>query len=506
MTAPGPSEASRPLVELSGKPSQVMTSPGSSKISPRRKLADDVIYYIARYFTSGVADIAQLRQTCRRYAELLEEPLYNRDVLESMAIEHAACRGTYNNSEDDPRWIKHLNRPCMRRDQRSPLIPVDEDGPVSALHWAANCGHVSVAKAAIKAALRVAPKYLDAKDPLCFTPLALAAKNGNIEVLHELINAGCFIHAPIYGFGLDYHDRSLRFPEQYFYPPQTLTPLTLATFLRQEATAIVLAQHTIDPDETYMRSAHPPLHMAAMSGMPRVVSLLLSQGCSVSHVLDDFESLQPLHCAAADWENNHDVIDILIDHGASVHDKSFLSHIIDEKNDFSKTAIHRAIHYGNWNNAAHLISKAENVGDWVENTFSYVDQIDNHLPITQELTKLLNKYGAFGRIQDALQRALVWYDGNPKTVQFLANFLAVKLNRAHLREGQGYLHWALEQPGAIWYTIDFVLTEAQCQIDVNARDANGCTPLDYAERHGHDKIARLLQGRYGARRGDEAEY
>ncbi|KAI0114592.1 ankyrin [Hypoxylon sp. NC0597] len=415
-----------------------------------------------------------------------------------MAIEYAANHGNSTIHSDYSRWRAHVNRPCIRRDPHSPLWNGhDRHVPVSFLHWAARHGRALTAEAAIKAAFQVAPRYLDAKDSFGYTPLALAAKNGHTEVLQMLLQAGCYVDAPISGFilNIDNHTvtRSLHSPTQSF-QGHRFTPLTLAIASRQQATATVLARHSGNPDETYPQLAYPPLHMAAAFGMPEVARILLSQGCSALNTYLGDNDSQPLHYAAT-WENNQETIDLLTDHGASVH-ATYLNH---------QSPLLRAFNLGNVHTTAHMISKSDNVGKWVERILSEVDSIDDYLPITRATIELLNKHGEFKRIQQELRRTLVWYDDKSSTVQFLVDFLASKLNRAKLRDGQGYLHWALQQPQAVAFIIEFVLTEAEEQLDVNGTDEDGFTPLDYAEYYGHDKIASRLRQDYGAKRGEEME-
>ncbi|KAI1207821.1 uncharacterized protein F4807DRAFT_462266 [Annulohypoxylon truncatum] len=102
-----------------------------------------------------------------------------------MAIERTA-------PEEDCRWtrfppheIQMLKRPCISQPQ------------ISALHWTSRYENIELANDVIKAALKISSGYLDSKDSFSQTPLALAAEKGRAEIVHELLDAGCYSDAPI---------------------------------------------------------------------------------------------------------------------------------------------------------------------------------------------------------------------------------------------------------------------------------------------------------------------
>ncbi|KAI1456256.1 ankyrin [Annulohypoxylon moriforme] len=437
----------------------------SLNTGPQLSLSTDIIFYIAKSSTLSSSDIVRLSQTCHELSKLLRRRICRLDVREIMAIEHSipkidADRGIFLSVEES----ESLDRPCIPQPR------------ISVLHWAASQGNIGLARASIKAALQINPAYLDSRDSFHNTPLALAATNGHVEVVNELVNAGCYVEAPIFGYTSHARRQELdHFIEHTVTSPFTyFTPLTLAIAAHQDSIAAILAQNIQSTDHQ---------SFAAVCGMPEVIKILISKGYQASRPIHQHSYTTPLHYAVI-RENNFEVIDVLMSHGASIHDES--------RPDEWLTPLHKAVE----------LKSSNDTSEWIEKTIRDLLEDDDWLPAVEAAVRLLNEHGAFIRIQQLLRYAMMSYEFNPETTEFFVNFLGSKLNQKHLQKGQGYLHWALEQEHILPYLIDFVLTEAQGQLDVNAKDASGLTPLDYAERRGDKKVIGMLE-RFGARRGDD---
>ncbi|KAI0377208.1 ankyrin repeat-containing domain protein [Hypomontagnella monticulosa] len=460
-----------------------MAPPSVLSSATGQKLPDELFYVIARDFISSLGDIARLSRTNSRLFGLLQNELYRSELRYITQIELNLIARLVPDPEvafdvDDiptsradqlPRLSQHMQRPNL---------------PRTSLHFAAANGYVRVAKAAIKTALQIRPMYLDSKDQVGRTPLAVASTSGNIEVVRELVDAGALLYAPID----EVHPGVLGHPTN---------ALSLAILSQQERVACLLAQQVsrLDCWLAKVRYTEMALEHAAQMGMHRVIKIILSHKHYVSEWRGRNSPLVKALQAALTNEENFEAIDMLLQHGVwlgSVHERWM-------------TAIYWAVSKRCIRNAVFLVrsyypSMLE--GQHLTGALDVCCNMDEDLPCAMELVKLLNEQGRLSAIQEQLVECL--QKSRPqgkkeKIKEYLTKFMATKLNPSYLGEGRGYLHWALCQQHNVQYTpLKYVLSQAGEMLQVNAKDAMGCTPLDYAIRNGHIEIARILREEHGA--------
>ncbi|KAI1808713.1 ankyrin repeat-containing domain protein [Daldinia bambusicola] len=407
-------------------------SSSCTSISPR-KLPDDLFYVIARDFLPGLQEVSRLSRTCHRLAKLLKGLLYRRNVLDVMIAQENATRTR-------PAWEVYIN-PTFEgiedfelQEKRASI----HESQCSVLHWAASRGFVEVAKDAIAIALKLFPDYLNAKDSTGLTPLSRAVEGGHVEIIQELINAGCLIDVPIADIFLPGSDLWI-----YLYSWSAVTPLTLAIAIDEEPAATLLAQHVVYRADIYKRDPdlnkgiYPPLHIAATARMCGVVRNLLSNGHDPGDIVYhpppnlslESTALTALHYAAAS-EDNTESIDVLLSYGASLN-----THIRSEFRRPLQLAI-----YGECpRNALHLIGHHLASGDnsrWPQSGLRRTAGNDMMLEVTEALVKVLHARGDFEGIKAAFLIACKGLSRSFKTKRFLARFLASELNQAYLGEGQ----------------------------------------------------------------------
>jgi len=88
--------------------------------------------------------------------------------------------------------------------------------------------------------------------------------------------------------------------------------LTVASMMGQVDTVAYLLEQDIDINSKCSAEEGTALHEASIMGQAEVVELLLKQSADVSS--QDHQGFTPLHWAA--WHQQHDIMDILIQHGA----------------------------------------------------------------------------------------------------------------------------------------------------------------------------------------------
>lgn len=237
-----------------------------------------------------------------------------RKKVTSYKYNHNKETSLYFHSEED-----YQNAVKALKDEKLDIVGVCSiyRGDTS-LHFAAKEGNVDVVNALIQAGAKV-----NALGGLCKnTPLHLAAENGHIEVVDALIQAGAKVDA------LDGWDKD--------------TPLHLAT--KNGYTAIVCLllkkEATVDAQNSDRKA---PLHLAAENGNVDIVCALIEAGAKVDTLGGRYKST-PLHFAA---ENGHiRVVELLLKRGADV---------VNAQNACRETPLHFAALRGNTNIIQSLI-------------------------------------------------------------------------------------------------------------------------------------------------------
>jgi ankyrin repeat protein len=161
------------------------------------------------------------------------------------------------------------------------------------LHEAAAIGDTN----RVRTALERHPEHLDTDSPEGFTPLALAAHFGHIEVIRLLIDRGA--------------DVDRRATHRL-----AVTPLHAALFGRQVDAALLLIERGADVTLArggagWKRAGWTPLHYAASMGFATLVQPLLDRGADSSR--RDEEGKTPLDLAID--ANYHDIAEALRSRG-----------------------------------------------------------------------------------------------------------------------------------------------------------------------------------------------
>ncbi len=161
------------------------------------------------------------------------------------------------------------------------------------LHEAAAIGDT----ARVGATLEQHPEQLDTDSPEGFTPLALAAHFGHLDVMRQLIDRGANVN---------------RVATHHI----AVTPLHAALFGRQVEAAMLLIERGADVTlarggSGWKRAGWTALHYAAGLGFSTLVQPLLDRGADPS--CRDEEGKTPLDVAID--THNHDIVDVLRSRG-----------------------------------------------------------------------------------------------------------------------------------------------------------------------------------------------
>lgn len=246
-------------------------------------------------------------------------------------------------------------------------LGVQDVGDQSALQWAAERGHASLARLAILRGAQIdepnesrdtqTPRRtvarrshpddiyeielsmtIDAISIQSWNPLHLAAQHNHPDVVRILVSHGARIDA---------RDGNSR------------TPLHMATKYNNHDVIATLAElgATIDARDKYYRT---PLHWATKYNYRRVTRILVSQGATIDAI--DQNSRTPLHLAAK--YGNLDIIRYLVAHGAT----------IDSRDEDSLTPLHLAAEDANADNVRFFVihGAAIDAGDRYSRTPLYL--------------------------------------------------------------------------------------------------------------------------------------
>ncbi|KAI1497306.1 ankyrin repeat-containing domain protein [Biscogniauxia marginata] len=420
----------------------------------RQKLTVDALCVVAKSLDRQ-RDISALYQTSRIMASGLASLQYERDILAVEAKDKESGTYVYNNEVYEMAKCNYeSHNSALARKHREFPRHFGEKPP--ALHWACVIGSVSMAKKIIKSALKLYSHYLNSKDMYGCTPLFLAVEHGRVEIVRALIEAGCYVDAPVpTAVYINTYLNSGRFEILTFnyvivrpyWKEDTgnldeATPLAFAITHRKLAIAELLAKHTRRPyitcGEQGLVSA---LDLASLSGL--------------TEVAEDVNEKSPLR-----W----------------------------------------AIHSCNISNALYLIQLEK--GDYVGKRFTTAllasIKKDCNIPITWALVERFISQDRIHDIESTLSTSLQCGERTPLTTQYLLQMLAVRIPKRHWKRSRTYLHWALNREVVAGEVIRTFIDQCLWLVDINAKDSDGKTALYYAKKFKHKKIAKLLR-KHGAK-------
>ncbi|CAJ2508133.1 Uu.00g093190.m01.CDS01 [Anthostomella pinea] len=438
-------------------------------------------------------------------------------------------RDMYGDSVDYERYEREL---AGYPDPLPTRIPA-----ASVLQWAAAAGVVSTARKAIDAARIVWPRYLSLQHPQnLHQSIHLAAISGSLEIVQLLVEyAGtsstvasgylCLPTKPLYKV-ISHVSPTIKLEVLEFYhfgnmeAPFVLDALGLAILNGHEGVASWLLERCDcsryikppidihDPEnwesDEAISDEYPvvcPLHLAALTGMNSIVQGLLAKGAHVDTLCEQLQHSTPLMWACTRRENQA-VIDTLLSHGPNLQirdtqRRSVLIWALEHKlPEVAYRIIEAGVPVDNW-----VFSHTDSCGL----SLSLILRMHPELPAAF-LTRCFHE--ALGGVKDSYRRGVPL--DNEETVRM---FIDQNIGQGVLQEsdyneimpvlirdnmqnlGATPLHVAAYHASP---KILRLLLDKQPE-NVNARDADGNTPLVLAARTrkaSFKKMAVLLE--YGA--------
>ena len=309
----------------------------------------------------------------------------------------------------------------------------------TALHVAAQENAIDAVNALIKAGAGI-----EVKTRLGYTPLYVATLNNAIHAVNALIEAGADIEAEG-GTGW--------------------TPLHAgARFNSPESIVVLLKSGAVI--EAKERKGRTPLHVAVFGNAVDAINVLIKAGANIES--KDKDGMTPLHYAAGE-EDAVDAVDVLVKAGAN----------LETENKDGKTPLIIAIE-NNRTEAIELLCKADakedavqpqdaEQNDWLQNAIRMIgkDNIDN--PVQDGFTLL----------------HLAVVKNYPEAIAQLSK-MGAHVNVAV--GGQTALHLAV-----VSGNVEVANALIKAGADIKAKNGNGNTPLDTAEKMNQPQIAELLR-------------
>jgi len=337
-----------------------------------------------------------------------------------------------------------------------------DNSGASPLHYACYNGHAPIVKFLMEKGSDVAAVNADGA-----TPLHFACSQGSVPVLKALLkNKDININAT---------------------DNNKTTPLHYAAFNSNRGCVSTLLNHArdnfqVDINDVMLncrdKEGSTPLHKAAFKGDQSIVQLFLDAGADINAA--DNEGATVLHKAA--FKGNSAIMNILLDRGAKT----------DIRDKQGGTALYNACYAGFVKCVKLLLEKSEDAVAMIN-----ITDIENRGPLHAtscfghwECTSLLVKHKI-----ELNQR-----DVNNMTPLHLAAFNGCNLSMAYLsqngadpkipnKEGVTALHYAAFKG----HVISVHLLCAKGDVEINATDNRGATPLHYAaSRDQWDVIAYLI--------------
>ncbi|XP_058459318.1 uncharacterized protein LOC131435441 [Malaya genurostris] len=330
--------------------------------------------------------------------------------------------------------------------KNSPANIIVTKGGYSALHAAAELGHLELVKILLESKSDV-----NATNDKNWMPLHAASLNGHTEVVKMLIQHGADVNCKI----LD-----------------GCTPLHYAVETGRLEITKQLLEHGayVDPkDKTFNNT---PLHYAAKDGYKSIVDVLLTNRADVNAVTVD--GTTPLHLAAT--QGKLEIISTLLTHGAHVH----------AKNLSGDTPLHSSMKYGQEGTAKLLINRGAAVDDesFLNRTPLHHASMAGHV----HCAELLLKNKANVNVYDTSGNSPLHYgsiDGNINIIELLiengANINSKNssgMTPLHLASFSGHLK-----------ACSFLIKH---NADVNIISSLGATPLHSAIMGGRKDVVNLL--------------
>ncbi|KAI1497305.1 ankyrin repeat-containing domain protein [Biscogniauxia marginata] len=279
-----------------------------SPVDTNQRLPDDLIWYLARNFIEHPRDLAYVSYTCRRLYDLLDYTRYR-------------C---------DAEFVKIRELEAMQPGHHPPRMYITHKN--TALGSACISKNIIMARKAIRAALSVFPGYLDSRIAFQGPPLSIAIRNGNLDLVRELLEAGS-CPDPIIKHKSHYSKTHRRISQEVEKPVRIMEGAYLLpsfygfAHLRLNALGFyiwycepscvteLLALRTNELFQTVPTlDITSPLHIASLSKLTHVVRILLTRGYAKGVRSRYFRSAGPLHLAAA-TEDNQEILGLLLDHG-----------------------------------------------------------------------------------------------------------------------------------------------------------------------------------------------
>jgi ankyrin repeat protein len=266
-------------------------------------------------------------------------------------------------------------------------------------------------------------------------------------------------------------------PGNQYPPPVTLDPQLVADFHdaitagKLDDIQSMLQQNPDLINATLSTNGYSPIHTAVEADQIDVVKLLLQKGASA----DD-----PGLMINAAMTGDDDIIALLLDHNADINSEA------DPKDLAAMTPIRAAELYGHLDTAKFLYQNGARIDFFSAAGLGMTDYVTDQLKKDPTLATLKDDWGdeaiwiAVNTGQTDVVKLLLTYGGS-----YAGTYGGPKFTALHIAAERDYE--------------DLALLLINNGVDINAKDQNGETPLDYALDNDQIAMAGLLR-KHGAQR------